>query len=61
MSIEERYASKAQYLELVKQAAEKLVSQRYLLEGDLESIISQATQHDNLLASRAAESQPVAD
>ena len=58
LSIEERYASKAQYLELVKQAAEKLVSQRYLLEEDLESIISQATQHDDLLASRAAESQP---
>ena len=58
LSIEERYASKAQYLELGKQAAEKLVSQRYLLEEDLESIISQATQHDDLLASRAAESQP---
>ena len=60
-SIEERYASRSQYLELVEQAAEKLVDQRYLLEEDLESMISQAAQHYDLLANRAAESQPVGD
>ena len=36
LSIEERYASKDQYLELVKQAAQELVGQRYLLEEDVE-------------------------
>ena len=60
-SIEERYASRSQYLELVKQAAEKLIDQRYLLEEDLESMISQAAQHYDLLTNRVAESQPVGD
>ena len=48
-SIEERYGSKAKYLELVTQAARELVSQRYLLEEDLEAIVSQAGQHYDLL------------
>ncbi|MEE8465962.1 MAG: alpha/beta hydrolase domain-containing protein, partial [Dehalococcoidia bacterium] len=60
-SIEERYASRSQYLDLIKQAAEKLVEQRYLLEEDLESIFSQAAQHYDLFANRVAESQPVGD
>ena len=61
LSIEERYASRAEYLELVKQAAENLIGQRYLLEEDLESIVNQAAQHYDLFASRVAESQPVGD
>ena len=61
LSVEERYTSRAQYLELVKQAAEKLIDQRYLLEEDLESVLSQAAQHYDLLTSRVAESQQVGD
>ena len=56
-SIEERYASRDQYLELIKQAAEKLIGQRYLLEEDLESMVSQAAQHYDLLSRRVAEPQ----
>ena len=48
-SIEERYGSKAKYLELVTQAARELVSQRYLLEEDLDAIVSQAGLHYDLL------------
>jgi hypothetical protein len=54
-SIEERYDSQAQYLELIKQAAEELIAQRYLLEEDLESIMNQAAQHYDYLANRVAE------
>ena len=54
-SIEERYSSRSQYLELIKQAAENLIGQRYLLEEDLESIISQAAEHYDLLTSRTPE------
>ena len=60
-SIEERYASKGQYLELVRQAAEELVNQRYLLEEDLEDMINQAAAHYDLLATRIAEGQPAGD
>ena len=57
LSIEERYASKSEYLGLVKEAAENLVEQRYLLE----TIVTQAAQHYDLFASRVAESQPAGD
>ncbi len=57
-SIEERYDSQSQYLELVKQAAEDLISQRYLLEEDLESIMSQAAEHYDFMASRVSEGLP---
>jgi len=61
LSIEERYASKAAYLELFKQAAEELAGQRYLLEEDLESMVSQAAQHYDLMANPVAEPQPAGD
>ena len=61
LSIEERYASKSEYLGLVKEAAENLVEQRYLLEEDVETIVTQAAQHYDLFASRVAESQPAGD
>jgi hypothetical protein len=60
-SIEERYASKGQYLELVEQAARKLAGQRYLLEEDVESIVSLAAQHYDLFAGSPAETQSVGD
>lgn len=61
LSIEERYGSKAEYLDLVKQATVNLIDQRYLLEEDLETVSSQAAQHYDLFASRVPESQPVGD
>ena len=60
-SIQERYVSKDQYLELVKEAGEGLIKQRYLLVEDLDSVVNQAAQHYDLLANRVAESQSVGD
>lgn len=42
LSIEERYASKEAYLELVKKAAEALAAERFLLPTDLEAILQRA-------------------
>jgi len=39
LSIEERYASRADYLKLVEDAANKLATQRYLLAEDVQSIV----------------------
>ena len=41
-SIEERYGSKAEYLEEVRRAAGELVGQRFLLEEDVEEVVGQA-------------------
>jgi hypothetical protein len=41
-SIEERYASREAYLERVRQAALALVTQRYLLEEDIEVSVAAA-------------------
>ena len=41
-SIEERYASKDEYLERVRAAGEALVADRYLLEEDIEVSVAQA-------------------
>ena len=57
LSIEERYETKEQYLELVEQAAEDQIGQRYLLEEDLESVLGQAAQLYDYLTSRVAETQ----
>src|SRR5262249_18809188 len=40
LSIEERYASREQYIEKFSEAARKLVQQRFLLEEDLPAIIA---------------------
>ena len=61
LSIEERYASKGQYLELVERAARKLIAQRYLLEEDVESMKSQAADHYDFFVSRSVESQSAGD
>jgi hypothetical protein len=47
-SIEERYASKGDYLRRVQQAAEALVAQRYLLAEDLPTVAEQASQRYDL-------------
>jgi len=49
-SIAERYASRAEYLAQVRQAAQALVQQRYLLEEDVEDIVTQAAQHYDILS-----------
>ena len=61
LSIEERYASKEQYLQLVKKAAEDLIGRRYLLEEDLEPVIEQASQLYDYMTGQAAETQAAAD
>jgi hypothetical protein len=61
LSIEERYASKERYLELVKQAAGVQVNQRYLLEEDLGPVLEQAAQLYDYMTSRVAETQAAAD
>jgi len=48
-AIAERYASKDEYLEQVRQAAQSLIQARYLLPEDLEEIVSHAAQHYDLL------------
>jgi len=42
LSIEERYVTKARYLELVNQAADALVRDRYLLAGDRAHVVARA-------------------
>jgi len=61
LSIEERYASKEQYLGLVKQAAEEQIGQRYLLEEDLEPVHGQAAQLYDYMTNHVAETQAAAD
>jgi hypothetical protein len=51
LSIEERYASKADYLERVTKAAQELVAAGYLLEEDLQTVRDQASDRYDLLAS----------
>jgi hypothetical protein len=50
-SIAERYASREDYLERVKQATQALIESRYLLAEDFEEIVSRAAQHYDLLYS----------
>jgi len=58
LSIEERYASKEDYLDRVRQAARSMVSQGYLLAEDLELVMDQAAQHHEELSSIVAEALP---
>jgi len=48
-AIAERYVSKADYLEQVRQAAQTLVQAKYLLAEDADEIIGQAAQHYDLV------------
>ncbi len=43
-SIDERYSSKNAYLEQVRDAAERQVEQRYMIEEDIESTIERAAE-----------------
>ncbi|MBI4338882.1 MAG: hypothetical protein HY680_02890 [Chloroflexi bacterium] len=48
-SIEERYATREEYLALVRKAAQALVDQRYMLAEDIERTVEQAAQRYDLL------------
>src|SRR5262245_28094837 len=48
-AIAERYASRDDYLERVRQATQLLVREGYLLAEDVEEVLSQAAQHYDLL------------
>lgn len=52
-SIAERYASKSDYLTRVRQAGERLIADRYLLEADLAPILQRAGEHWDLLTMSA--------
>ena len=60
LSIEERYASKDEYLDRVKQAAQMLVDQRHLLSEDVETVLGQAAERYDLF-SWVREHQPAGD
>ena len=51
-SIAERYTSKDDYLERVRQATQALIEARYVLAEDFEEIINQAAQHYDLVCGR---------
>ncbi|HAA94282.1 MAG TPA: hypothetical protein DHW65_02355 [Dehalococcoidia bacterium] len=61
LSIEERYASRDQYLGLVKDAAQELVGQRYLLTEDVDGLVAMAAEHFDFFTSRVAEGQAADD
>jgi hypothetical protein len=48
-SIAERYASRDDYLEQVRQATHALVREGYLLAEDVEEVVGQAAQHYDVL------------
>ena len=57
LSIEERYASRDDYLAQVRAAAVEMVSQGYVLDEDVELLVSQASDHYVELTSRVPEAQ----
>jgi len=61
LSIEERYASKDQYQGLVRQAAQELVDQRYLLDEDVEPMVELGGRHYDLMSAGVLAAQPSAD
>ena len=61
LSIEERYASRQDFLEQIENAARQLVADGYLLEEDVQPLIAQAAEHYEAMAGRLAEVQPVGD
>ena len=56
-SIEERYASKEDYLVQVQRAAEGLVDQRYLLAEDVARVEEHAAQRYDLFSQRGVETR----
>ena len=60
-SIEERYASRQDFLDRIGAAARQLAADGYLLEEDVERLVEQASGHYAAMAGSLAEAQPVAD
>ena len=60
-SIEERYESRRAFLDQIEAAARQLVADGYLLEQDVQPLLSQAAEHYAAMAGTLAEAQPVAD
>ncbi len=61
LSLEERYDSREHYQDLVGKAAQNLVDQGYLLEEDVERLVSVGGRHYDLLSSPVREAQPAGD
>jgi len=59
LSIEERYPSKADYLERVAKAAQALAAEGYLLADDVQTVLEQASHHYDLLSSHVPAAQAV--
>jgi hypothetical protein len=57
LSIEERYASREDYLDRVRQATQVMIDQGYILAEDLKTVADQAAQHYEELTSRVREPQ----
>ena len=60
-SIEERYPSRQSFLGRIEEAARGLVADGYLLEEDVERLVSQAGEHYEAMAGVVQEVQPVGD
>ena len=60
-SIEERYESRQDFLDQIKAAALQLLADGYLLEEDMQPLLSQAAEHYTAMAGTLAEAQSVAD
>ena len=60
-SVEERYASREDYLQRVGQAARELIAQGYMLEEDLQTVAQQAGERYDLLESQVKQAQPAGD
>ena len=61
LSIEERYASRQDFLHWIEAAALELVADGYLLQEDVEPLVAQAAEHYSAMAVSRTEAQPVAD
>jgi hypothetical protein len=59
--VEERYASKDDYLDRVEGVAKDLVSERYLLEEDVERVGQMASDRYDIVEAAVAEPQPADD
>ena len=60
-SIEERYTSKEDYMSQVREAAQKMIDERYILPEDMDTILEQAGEQYEFLESRVPEIQPADD
>jgi hypothetical protein len=59
LAIEERYPSKADYLDCVTKAAQELVAEGYLLRDDVQTVLEQASHRYELLSSQVQAPQAV--